>query len=221
MKAFRTCAAALGIVVATAFSSLASADPLRLTLDDNAGNVANVTGTTSVNFTGMLGTGFWLINLTTGASANGSLGLMSVNVSSNMAGVPAHLTITLTNENNSLGAGSGIVNFLQSISGILATFPGHLITWSAAINAPSAIPDCFGSHSGGGAFSSSCNFNELADLADFDMTLVVDIFHLNDRSTTFTATGVATTRAVSEPGMLLLLGAGLIGLAVIRRPKQA
>ena len=219
MKSFRTLAIAIGIVAFAAGAPLASATPtLTLDLNDNGGNTASVVdlGVTGfVNYSAALGTGPWIVNVTTGLGdillGLGHIDLNSVNVSSGTGG---HLTLTLTETGINFATGSGLLSMLDFIGGTLGTAAGNHIDWIARLD---GVAGCGGTFSGGGPFSNSpgCNFSAaVADLSNFSMQLQVDIYHVGRQSSSFD-----NELLIPEPGTLFLLGAGLIGLAGLRRRK--
>lgn len=224
MKAIRFLASILGIAIAGAFAPLASAGPqplaYQLTITDlfhsggsgtyNSGVLAAPPGT----FAGIVGT--WNVSLTNGTGGNGSIGLSSVDVSSNLHNQPAQLHLTFTVFHNNLGPGVGFVDFVQSMVGSLALDPLSVISWSASV---AGVGGCASSFTGNGTFGPlSCNYS-VANVAldDFTTILSVDVFHNNDERSSFALNGTATTRGVPEPGILFLVGIGLVGLAVTRR----
>lgn len=218
MKTFRTFAAALGIVVATAFAPSASAAPmLRLIIDDLAtpGDDVNLTSSTGmVVFNGGLGS--WIVNVVTGLGDPildpGEMDMSSVNVSSAGGG---QLRLTLIQTGTGVGTGSSILDFLSSIGGTLGAGAGNSISFVASLD---GTPGCAGTFTSSGAFANNCSFAaSVADLSDITMSLSVLITHTNLAVTSFDNFG---SLAVPEPGIVFLLGSGLLALAVARRRRS-
>jgi len=204
---------------------LASASPLlTLNLNDNAGNTATVVDGVGlgspldgiVTFNGSLGA--WIVNVTTGVGdlvlGPGHIDLNSINISSSAGG---HMTLTLTETGVSMGSGAGLISMLDGIGGTLAVGSGNHIDWLARVDGNTYC----GSTSSISPFSngSGCTFlASIADLSNFTIELQVDIYHARG---SVGSTSFDNELRVPEPGTLLLLGAGLIGLAGIRRRKSA
>jgi hypothetical protein len=227
MKMLKLVAAILGIAAAGAMSPLASAGPMPLQFQLTITDVLNPGGSGSYNsgvlaaspvsFSGSVGT--WNVTLATGTGSNGSIGLTSVAVSTNLRNTPADLNFTFTVYHNNLAPGVGIVDFLQAMSGILAPDPLSVLSWSATV---AGVGGCSSTFTGNGAFGPvSCAFStgNNVTLDDFTTVLSVSIHHNNDERTSFNYSGVASTRGVPEPGALLLVGVGLIGVAIARRRR--
>jgi hypothetical protein len=224
MKAVRLLASILGIAIVGAFAPMVSAAPMPLAFQLQITDVLNPGGTGTYNsgvvagspvtFSGFVGT--WNVALTNGSGSNGGIGLSSLQASSNLHNTPAQLQLTFTVYHNNLAPGTGIVDFLQSLSGILAPDPQSVISWSASV---AGVGGCASTFTGNGAFGPlNCNFSvSNVTLDDFTTVLVVNIFHNNDERTSFNFNGTATTQRVPEPGVLFLVGIGLLGLAVTRR----
>jgi hypothetical protein len=215
MKLLRALTAAVGLFAIAAMAPLASANPtLSLNLNDNAGNTATVTdpGVSGlVTFNG--GLGAWIVNITTGIGdiilGPGHIDLNSVNVSNSAGG---HMTLTLTESGISFGSGAGFISMLDGIGGTLAAGAGNHIDWLARVD---GVTYCSSSSSTTPFSNGGCAFlANVADLSNFTIELQVDIYHTRG---SVNSTSFDNELLVPEPGTLLLLGAGLMGLAGIRR----
>jgi hypothetical protein len=211
---------ALASLLFLALSSPAVADPtLNLKITDNVGGGYDVDMNGSggfVNFNGAIGA--WSINVTTGlgsgsVATDGELDLSSVDVT-NVAG-SHHLTIILTESGLSAGTGAA---FLSAANAIGGTSPN--ISWSA----------CAGSTCSSGSstapplgFSSNAAFlASIADLSDFTLSITIDILHTDAQTSSLDNSLILAVPLVlvREPQPLLLLGAGLLALALARGRRR-
>src|SRR5262245_26206684 len=104
MKALRLLTSILGIAVVGAFAPLASAAPMPLAFQLTVVDVLNPGGSGTFNsgvlaappatFAGTVG--IWHVTATNGTGSNGSIGLSSIDVSTNLNNTPAHLQLTFT-----------------------------------------------------------------------------------------------------------------------------
>lgn len=210
-----------GLMMMTATSAMA----LTLTLSDGLNSVSvNDGGVGDVNsLDGMVtysgGIGNWIANVSTGTSSPiiGSdtfpiLDLNSVDVSSAAGG---NLTITLFDTYSDYTALSSIISgFTTSIGG---TSVGQ-VSLAAYINgvqiADISWDDMLKT---GSAFSGSEGYIgiPIGNEDPFDMTLVASITHTTSGSTSFDA----ELKPVPEPGTMVLLGAGILGLGIYGRRR--
>jgi hypothetical protein len=175
----------------------------------------------AVTFVGPLGA--WVANVTTGIGSPllppPALDLNSVNLSTFGVGAfpggGGSITIELSEQNFTLGAAAQLVNFLGEIGGTLGA--GGQIDYALYVDDANAL---FAQSQLVGMGSTSTtpfadSFSALRAVTDtFSMTLVVTIQHPDGvRNTSFDF----AARVVPEPGTLLLLGLGIVGLALVRR----
>lgn len=185
--------------------------------DQGAGDLNAVAGI--VTFIGSIGQ--WIGNVTTGVGTpvltGPHLDLNSVNIS-NITGASGFIDVLLSDVDFTLGAGAQIAQFLGAIGG---TTQG-MVTWSLYIddgNTLFAPTTLIGSDSAvGPAFADVFSGPTLVD-GTFSMTLAVRIVHGN-------APGTITSfdfegQLVPEPGTIMLIGAGLLAIVLIRRRRDA
>lgn len=200
---------------------------LSLKLTDSLGNTTTVDDSGSPGFTLFNGAlGNWSINVTSGVSTPvldpNRMDLNSLNVSNFSAPAPGgYIDIWLSQTGYSAGGIDSLVSFFGEIGG---TTQGSL-TWmlfaddnntlfgdqfivDGGTNATSPIADVLS-----GAFTLSDTFS---------LTLYVRINHgSGTRSSSFNYAGsFDAPNQVGEPGTLALIGAGLLGVVMLRRRRQ-
>ena len=170
---------------------------------DSAGGDLSYGGTFGAN---------WMLNL---SSAPGSLNY-SLNAS-NVGGGGTYLDISLSDNNLTLGDLQGLAEFVGNIQGQTQ----GLVTWWMYVddgdNLFAQTTEIGNGTNGSNTFNSSFDAIRSVD-GTFSMTLLVRINHGNsERLSSVDFSGIAQVFQVPEPATLLLLGAGLFGIALSRR----
>jgi hypothetical protein len=205
-------------------SGVAYANPIiRLSSGGTTATVADGDGNDScatagcVTYSGPLND--WIVNVTTGIGTpplgpNPHLDLNSVNVSNAGTGFGTSILLELTQMGFTDGIG-GIAGFLGEIGGTLGA-GGKIEWWVYVDNTNTAFGTGTLVASGSATTSpfTGIDSGSLLLTGPYSMTLAVRITHPDGtRSTSFDFSG----QLIPEPGTLFLLGAGLLGVALVRR----
>lgn len=176
----------------------------------------------AVTFIGTIGN--WVTNVTTGISSSPtpSIDLNSINAS-NIGVGGTFLDIFLTDTDFVLAGLASLGNFIGTIGG---TTDG-IVTWWLHIddgNTPFAQTTQIGTTGTNAGAAFAAIFSDAASVdGTFSMTLQVRINHNNLPNSTIPDLTSFDFRAVAvpvpEPGTILLLGLGLLGVARVRRRR--
>lgn len=196
------------------------ASPPGVVISDNgAGDASAIAG--AIVFVGAIDG--YTFNVTTGTGGpltpGATLDLNSIDISSFGTGGSGALEIMFTENNLAAGAGTNLLDFLSGIGG---TTEGRISWWLYVDDANNLFGlsqlvrmGTFTSAPGDIAFQDDAS--ALRMITDtFSMTLRVVIEHGDGpRTTSFNFNGM--TGRIPEPNTLLLIGLGVLGLALIRR----
>ena len=221
-----------GAMLMMGMATAASALSIRLT-DGNTTFTVNDggSGDTAMNITGVVGfngnIGDYIVNMSAGASspilgssASPFMDLNSLNISYNGPGVSNTLRIYLTD--TGFSSPSTIGGFVAGIGGTTTgtvTYSTYLDATNSAFGETTLLTSKSYTGGTGGAFSGGeYSLVDVSSLvSSYSLTQEVDITHLSGIGA---SSFDATLQPVPEPGTMMLLGFGMLGLAVYGKRRM-